>query len=136
MKQLIEKAIAALENHTEKTRPIERTSEVITELKEALKAPTQEPVAWRHSNTHCLYETRKDVPLADGDSFAEPLYAKPQPTQEPPVYREDFLSMAMECGADLTGKPDGSESITVVFTVEAWRKFDLAMQQRTEEIST
>jgi len=57
-------------------------------------------------------------------------------SQQPPVYREDFLALAMECGANLTGKPDGSESITVVFTVEAWRKFDLVMQQKPEGAPT
>jgi len=45
----------------------------------------------------------------------KPLVQKP---------REEFLDMALECGAVLTGKPDGSEPITVVFTIEAWRKFD------------
>ncbi|MEI7291218.1 Lar family restriction alleviation protein [Paraburkholderia tropica] len=35
------------------------------------------PVAWRHSHTHCLYETREAVPLADADEWAEPLYAAP-----------------------------------------------------------
>lgn len=43
-------------------------------------APRQEPVAWRHSKTLCLYETKAEVPLADGDEWAEPLYlAAPQP---------------------------------------------------------
>jgi hypothetical protein len=32
------------------------------------------PVAWRHSKTYCLYETEEEVPLADGDEHAEPLY--------------------------------------------------------------
>ncbi|WP_454752171.1 DUF551 domain-containing protein [Cupriavidus necator] len=45
---------------------------------------TQEPVAWRHSHTLCLYETREDVPLADGDEWAVPLYlAAPAPSASP-----------------------------------------------------
>lgn len=40
-----------------------------------------EPVAWRHSKTLCLYETEEEVPLADGDEWAEPLYTSPQPFQ-------------------------------------------------------
>jgi hypothetical protein len=36
-----------------------------------------EPVAWRHSRTFCLYEAEDDVPLADGDEWAEPLYTAP-----------------------------------------------------------
>src|SRR6185312_16013381 len=38
--------------------------------------------------------------------------------------RPQFLALAESCGAVLTGKPDGSEAITIVFTIEAWRKFD------------
>ena len=43
-------------------------------------------------------------------------------------YRAEFLETAVNCGAVITGKPDGSEPITVVFTIEAWRAFDVAMQ--------
>lgn len=43
-----------------------------------------------------------------------------------PKHRQDFLDLALECGADLTGKPDGSEPITIIFSIEAWRKFDVA----------
>lgn len=43
--------------------------------------------------------------------------------------RQDFLDTALACGASLTGKPDGSEAITVVFTIDAWRKFNSAIQQ-------
>lgn len=43
----------------------------------ALATSPAEPVAWRHSHTHCLYETREEVQLADGDSWAEPLYLAP-----------------------------------------------------------
>jgi hypothetical protein len=32
----------------------------------------------------------------------------------------------------LTGKPDGSEAITVVFTIEAWRTFDGTLGPNTE----
>lgn len=35
-----------------------------------------------------------------------------------------FLAFAEQLGAKISGKPDGSESITVVFTVPAWRLFD------------
>jgi len=40
--------------------------------------------------------------------------------------RPEFLDLALKCGADLTGKPDGYEAVTVVFSIEAWAKFDLA----------
>lgn len=45
---------------------------------------------------------------------------------EAPTYRAELLDLALECGAKLTGLPDGSEPIRVVFSIEAWRKFDLA----------
>lgn len=37
------------------------------------------PVAWRHNRTFCLYETEEEVPLADGDEWAEPLYLATPP---------------------------------------------------------
>ena len=40
--------------------------------------------------------------------------------------REEFLNQALACGAVLTGKPDGSEPVTVVFSTEAWHAFDAA----------
>lgn len=40
--------------------------------------------------------------------------------------RKEFLDLALSCGAKLTGKPDGTEAITVVFTIDAWRAFDAA----------
>lgn len=41
--------------------------------------------------------------------------------------RPEFLALAESCGARITGKPDGSEPIEVVFPIEAWRAFDAAM---------
>lgn len=38
--------------------------------------------------------------------------------------RPEFLALAEQCGARLAGKPDGSEAVTVVFTIPAWRAFD------------
>lgn len=35
-----------------------------------------------------------------------------------------FLELAEQCGARITGKPDGSEPIEIVFSIPAWRKFD------------
>lgn len=43
--------------------------------------------------------------------------------------RPEFLDTAVACGAVITGKPDGSEPITIVFTIDAWRRFDAV--QRT-----
>lgn len=41
--------------------------------------------------------------------------------------RTGFLDKAIDCGATLTGKADGSEAVTVVFSPGAWQKFDAAM---------
>lgn len=46
------------------------------------------------------------------------------PTTKP---RAALLELAIQCGAMLTGKPDGSEAITVVFAIPAWRAFDAAL---------
>ena len=60
-----------------------RCQETVTVLRQAIEqAEKQEPVAWRHSNTCCLYETFEEVPLADGDEWPEPLYTTPQPQRE------------------------------------------------------
>jgi len=40
--------------------------------------------------------------------------------------RPEFLALAQLHGARLTGKPDGSEAIEVVFSIAAWRAFDQA----------
>lgn len=48
-------------------------------------------------------------------------------TQEKP--RAEFLALAQACGVTLTGKPDGSEPVTVVFTIDAWREFDAALRE-------
>jgi hypothetical protein len=48
----------------------------------------QDPVAWRHSKTGQLYDLEEEVPLADGDEWAEPLYAAPVAQQEPSAWRQ------------------------------------------------
>ena len=48
----------------------------------------QEPVAYRHSKTGRLYDSVEEVPLADGDEWAEPLYATPATQQAPAAWRQ------------------------------------------------
>ena len=48
----------------------------------------QEPVAWRHSETGQLYDSEEEVPLADGDEWAEPLYAAPAAQPAPAAWRQ------------------------------------------------
>lgn len=47
--------------------------------------------------------------------------------------RPEFLALAEKCGATLTGKPDGSEAITVVFSIKAWADFDAAQKSTWTE---
>jgi hypothetical protein len=44
-KEALKLALEALEYHTEQTRPIWKTEQAITAIKQALAAPAQEPVA-------------------------------------------------------------------------------------------
>jgi len=50
---------------------------------------------------------------------------QPAPSREVKP-REEFLKLAESAGGKITGKPDGSEPIEVVFTIQAWWKFDAA----------
>lgn len=42
----------------------------------AREKPAGEPVAWRHSLTHSLHDLEREVELADGNEWAEPLYTE------------------------------------------------------------
>jgi len=61
-------------------------------------------VAWRHSNTHSLHDSEDDVYLADGDSFAEPLYTIPHPAQEPEGWRVVYDGDSMPMVTDDIGR--------------------------------
>lgn len=39
-----------------------------------------------------------------------------------------LLQLAENCGARITGKPDGSEPVMVEFTPTAWQAFDVALR--------
>lgn len=43
----------------------------------AMRAAQAAPAAWRHSRTYSVYEAAEQVPIADGDEWAEPLYLHP-----------------------------------------------------------
>lgn len=49
-------------------------------------------------------------------------------------YSDALLNLATSCGAMITGKPDGSEAIEIVFSIEAWRRFDLAIKAEGAKI--
>ena len=72
-------------------------------------------------------ELRTRAESARSDLYKFILGLVEQNSVEPIKASPKFLDMALSCGAELTGKPDGSEPITVVFTCEAWRAFDGAV---------
>ena len=43
----------------------------------------------------------------------------------------EFLNLAEQCGARITGKPNGSEPIEIVFSIEAWRRFATIQELKT-----
>lgn len=110
---------------------------------------TEQPMAWR-DETGTLYPSRESVAkyLPEG-RIATPLYAAsiaqtasqqvalcedegcPHHGTEhvcrsvPPLKpRRTLLAQAESFGAYLTGAPDGSFPVTLVFPIESWRKFD------------
>lgn len=50
------------------------------------------------------------------------MYANGE-TEEQMDHRQEVMEWANKCGCTLTGKPDGSEAVTVVFTPDQWCKF-------------
>jgi len=47
-----------------------------------------------------------------------------------------LLNLAEQCGARITGKPDGTEAVSVVFTPAAWRAFDEAVATMPPTLSS
>lgn len=48
--------------------------------------------------------------------------------------RPEFLALAEANGARITGKPDGSEAIEIVFSIQVWRAFDAAVAGMTPRV--
>ena len=84
-----------------------------------------------NAETSCPYTDWRAGTWEKGRAAAEAHSRRPldEPTPKP---RAELLALAESCGAILTGKPDGSESITVVFTIDAWRAFDAALRSATQ----
>ncbi|GEM_PF-5289612 len=95
-------------------------------------APQQEPVAWRHSKTLCLYETKAEVPLSDGDEWAEPLYlAAPQPA---PVAHGDARVQGLIAAADYIDGPASGYAAEHSYTEPSpMAKVAAALRQKAEQ---
>ena len=80
-------------------------------------------VCWHDEGTGPLVTADKD--------FTTTLFSRSSVVwRDKPKPHPELLALAEKCGATLTGKPDGSESITVVFTIPAWREFDRAISAK------
>ena len=77
-------------------------------------------VCWHDKGTGPLATANED--------FATSFFSRSNIVwRDKPKAHPELLALAEKCGATLTGKPDGSEAVTVVFTIEAWREFEQAL---------
>lgn len=76
-------------------------------------APQQEPVAWRHSKTLRLYETKAEVPLAGGDEWAEPLCLAAQ--HPAPVAQGDAAQPRLTVRLTSSPESNGKRNWTAMF---------------------
>ena len=124
-RETLERAITALAYHQQQTRPIERTKFAIDELRAALAAQPaeaqQEPVAWRHSKTGRLYDSVEEVPLADGDEWAEPLYATPATRQAPAAVPPGMALVPIEPTQEMIAAIPFPSNVTPNIAVAAYR---------------
>lgn len=81
-KQVMQRALDALEHHAAQTRPIEQTSQVIAELRAAIAAPEVEPVAWRTKES----DEKKAKILDDWFYASNPAYIKVHKYKWQPLY--------------------------------------------------
>lgn len=89
------------------------------DLRQLLEDYDRVDASWRALSHRALLTARMLLPAEDAT---------------PP--RREFLELAEAHGAYLTGKPDGSEAVTLVFPVQAWRSFDAAMAKLQTEGKT
>lgn len=61
---------------------------------------------------------------------AQPLQALAE--KQEAMNRRAVLALAESHGAKITGKPDGSEAVSVVFTPDAWCAFSDAITQKVD----
>ncbi|MDH5857762.1 hypothetical protein [Lampropedia aestuarii] len=80
LRELIEEADALLGYCSDQTSTAKDAIGTLEGIRASLAAQPElpEPAAWRHSSTLSLHDSYEDVELADGDSFAEPLYTAAQ----------------------------------------------------------
>ncbi len=81
-KEALKLALEALEYHTEQTRPIWKTEQAITAIKQALAAPVQEPVA--QSLKDAVFKVLEGFTLPhDVRKILEAAYYTPPPAAQP-----------------------------------------------------
>lgn len=75
-------------------------------------------------------ELRTRAESARSDLYKFILELTEQNSVEPIKASPKFLDMALSCGARLTGDPDGSNAVEVVFPPAAWQQFDRLVSEK------
>ena len=81
LREAAQQALEALQYHVEMTRPVDRTSEAIFNLRAALAQPDQRPVAWTYQNSYTNQEYLVWKKGTGGRNWT-PLYTAP-PQRKP-----------------------------------------------------
>lgn len=78
-------------------------------------------------------DAEEDQVLQDQHAFEQSETLPSEQASPAKPARREFLALAELCGAELTGKPDGSEPVSVVFRPAAWQAFDRAVAAAFEK---
>lgn len=107
---------------------IEQLQHQNSALQEALEVAKEALETCRNmadSNNDGISFEASDEALTFIDKITKTVLPRAESAGEPSEPRQVFLDSALHCGAVMTGKPDASEPITIVFSMDAWRKFDV-----------
>jgi len=111
--------LAARDSRSQRTAGAEPTQEQL----DAFLVRANFTYGWRNLESQARWMAERAV-LEINTLEAELLAARDLPATSLPADPRARLDLAETCGAVITGKPDGSEAVSVVFTPEAWRAFD------------
>lgn len=113
LRKAAEMALEALEWHVSRTRPIEKTTEAIEALRQALAQPEQEPVAWQvmvenePMKEFSIKEMAHDWAVTEklrGSQYSywiRPLYTAPPKRKWVGLTNEERVQAFVDAGLDL-----------------------------------